>query len=223
MQADESNANISVKLSSYIITEVKLDPTDRFDSFLKKVLDVIPANKQPALNLAIKNYRTNNQLNDFELHKLQRLLGLYSRIKYGQDAMKTLAQLVAVPTFKVEGLEQNENPEFIKIGKIIAGIANEFNLAFRNIDNHVFEITLKGQSDEVVGLHAHVDVVPVTPSLWVLDDGTKLNPFKLTHIDNRMYGRGTEDDKNGIVVTLYAMKVVQEENLPLMQIGRAHV
>jgi len=30
-----------------------------------------------------------------------------------------------------------------------------------------------------------------------------------------MYGRGTEDDKNGIVVTLYAMKVIKEEKLPL--------
>ena len=30
-----------------------------------------------------------------------------------------------------------------------------------------------------------------------------------------MYGRGTEDDKNGIVVALYAMKVIKEEKLPL--------
>jgi acetylornithine deacetylase/succinyl-diaminopimelate desuccinylase-like protein len=32
-----------------------------------------------------------------------------------------------------------------------------------------------------------------------------------------MYGRGTEDDKNGIVVSMYAMKVIQEENLPLLR------
>jgi len=67
----------------------------------------------------------------------------------------------------------------------------------------------------VVGIHAHADVVPVTPENWVLKDGTRLDPFKVTLIGDRMYGRGTEDDKNGIVVALYAMKVIKEEKLPL--------
>lgn len=66
-----------------------------------------------------------------------------------------------------------------------------------------------------MGIHAHADVVPVTPENWVLKDGTKLDPFKVTLIGDRMYGRGTEDDKNGIVVAMYAMKVIKEEKLPL--------
>jgi predicted dipeptidase len=131
--------------------------------------------------------------------------------------MQTLARLVAIPTFRVEGLEQHDNPQFHKMADAIAAIAKDFNLAFRNIDNRVFEVALKGSSKEVVGIHAHADVVQVNPSLWVLEDGTKLNPFKLTLINDRMYGRGTEDDKNGIVVSLYAMKVIQEENIPLLR------
>jgi predicted dipeptidase len=131
--------------------------------------------------------------------------------------MDTLAQLVAIPTFRVPGVAQHDNPQFHKFAGVLAAIAKDFNLAFRNIDNHVFEVSLKGSSEQVVGIHAHADVVPVTPSLWVLDDGTKLDPFKLTHIGNRMYGRGAEDDKNGIVVSMYAMKVIQEENIPLLR------
>jgi predicted dipeptidase len=136
-------------------------------------------------------------------------------VKYGAAATETLRELVEIPTFQVAGVAQHDNPEFIKIAAKIKSLAESFNLNFRNIDNRVYEISLEGSGDEVVGIHAHADVVPVTPENWVLKDGTKLDPFKVTLIGDRMYGRGTEDDKNGIVVAMYAMKVIKEEKLPL--------
>lgn len=78
----------------------------------------------------------------------------------------------------------------------------------------MYEISL-GSGKEVVGIHAHADVVPVNPDNWKLADGTRLDPFKVTLVGDRMYGRGTEDDKNGIVVAMYALKVAKDENLPL--------
>jgi predicted dipeptidase len=209
--------NLSVELSNNIIETVHLQPADKFDDFLVQLLSSQAIAGQEDLLITIKNYRAGDSLEQAPLHQVQRLLGLYTRIKYGQDAMHTLAQLVAIPTFRVEGLAQHDNPQFHKLAEVLASIAKDFKLAFRNIDNRVFEVTIKGSSDEVVGIHAHADVVPVTPSLWVLDDGTKLDPFKLTQIGDRMYGRGTEDDKNGIVVSMYAMKVIQEENIPLLR------
>ena len=210
-------ANLSAQLASQILTNSKVQAADKFDDFLAQLVSSTALSQQESVLIAIKKYRANKTLHDTELHQLQRLLGLYTRAKYGQAAMNTLAQLVAIPTFNVEGLEQHDNPQFHKMADAIANIAQDFNLAFRNIDNRVFEVSIKGRSDEVVGIHAHADVVPVTPSLWVLEDGTKLDPFKLTLIGDRMYGRGTEDDKNGIVVSLYAMKVIQEENIPLLR------
>lgn len=133
-------------------------------------------------------------------------------MKYGKAALETLRELVEIPTFNVDGLPQYKNPEFLKIAAKIEALAKSFNLNFRNVDNRVYEISLEGSGDEVVGVHAHADVVPVTPENWVLQDGTKLDPFRVTLIGDRMYGRGTEDDKNGIVVTMYAMKVIKEEN-----------
>ena len=210
-------ANLSAQLASQILTNSKVQAADKFDDFLAQLVSSTALSQHESVLIAIKKYRANKTLHDTELHQLQRLLGLYTRAKYGQAAMNTLAQLVAIPTFNVEGLEQHDNPQFHKMADAIANIAQDFNLAFRNIDNRVFEVSIKGRSDEVVGIHAHADVVPVTPSLWVLEDGTKLDPFKLTLIGDRMYGRGTEDDKNGIVVSLYAMKVIQEENIPLLR------
>lgn len=209
--------NLSPKMLSNIAATISLKATDKFDDFLAGLLSSSSIAQQENLIVAVKKYLADTNLNDAQLHKIQRLLGLYTRLKHGQDAMNTLAQLVAIPTFKVAGLAQHNNPAFHKMANTLANIAKDFNLAFRNIDNRIFEISLKGTSEEVVGIHAHADVVQVNPALWVLDDGTKLDPFKLTKIGNRMYGRGTEDDKNGIVVSLYAMKVIQEENIPLLR------
>ena len=164
---------------------------------------------------AISAFLDNKTLSADQQNEINRLLGLYTRVKYGKAATETLRELVEIPTFNVDGLPQYKNPEFIKIAGKIQALAKEFNLNFRNVDNRVYEISLEGSGDEVVGIHAHADVVPVTPENWVLKDGTKLDPFKVTLIGDRMYGRGTEDDKNGIVVAMYAMKVIKEEKLPL--------
>ncbi|WP_439862739.1 dipeptidase [Pseudomonas antarctica] len=164
---------------------------------------------------AISAFLDNKPLSADQENGINRLLGLYTRIKYGKAALETLRELVEIPTFNVDGVPQYKNPEFLKIAGKIQDLAQSFNLNFRNIDNRVYEISLEGPGDEVVGIHAHADVVPVTPENWVLKDGTRLDPFKVTLIGDRMYGRGTEDDKNGIVVALYAMKVIKEEKLPL--------
>jgi len=215
--ATEPATNLSAEMSARIIESANVQAADKFDDFLTQLLSSTIISQQEALSTAIKKYQAKETLQDIELHQLQRLLGLYTRLKYGQDAMQMLAQLVAIPTFRVDGIEQHDNPQFHKMAAALANIAKDFNLAFRNIDDRIFEVSIKGSSEEVVGIHAHADVVPVTPSLWVLEDGTKLDPFKLTLIGDRMYGRGTEDDKNGIVVSLYAMKVIQEENIPLLR------
>ena len=162
-------------------------------------------------------YASGEALNKEQSNTLYRLLGIYTRQKYGEQAIETLRQLVAIPTSQIEGLEQHKNPNFHRFAKVLGGIAKDFDLTFRNIDERVYEITLQGSSDELVGFHAHADIVPVNPDLWVLADGTRLDPFKVTRIGERLYGRGTEDDKNGIVVSLYAMKVIKEEGIPLLR------
>lgn len=164
---------------------------------------------------AITRFLDNQPLSQSEQKQIHKFLGRYAVEKYGDDALATLADWVAIPTYRQPGIAQHENPEFKKLAAAIETKASAFGLEFRNIDDRVYEITLPGSGKELVGLHAHADVVPVTPANWVLDNGTRLDPFTVTQIDNRLYGRGTEDDKNGIVVTLYGMRVIAEENLPL--------
>ena len=207
-------ANISVEQSTAILKSFNETSVTDFRGFLG-TLAKGDLGKTADVGPAISAFLDNKPLNADQQNEINRLLGIYTRVKYGKAATETLRELVEIPTFNIDGMPQYKNPEFLRIAAKIKDLAEAFNLNFRNIDNRVYEISLEGASDEVVGIHAHADVVPVTPENWVLKDGTKLDPFKVTLIGDRMYGRGTEDDKNGIVVAMYAMKVIKEEKLPL--------
>ncbi|WP_460115103.1 dipeptidase [Pseudomonas sp. H2_D02] len=209
-----ANANITAQQSADFVKAFTDTSVSDFRQFLASVAKSDLA-KSANLSPAISAFQDNKTLSAEQQNEIHRLLGLYARVKYGKAATETLRQLVEIPTYRKDGVAQHENPEFLKIADKIKSLANDFNLNIRNIDNRVYEISLEGSGDEVVGIHAHADVVPVTPENWVLKDGTKLDPFKVTLVGDRMYGRGTEDDKNGIVVALYAMKIIKEEKLPL--------
>jgi predicted dipeptidase len=207
-------ANITPSQSTAILKQFNETSVTDFRGFLG-TLAKGDLGKTDDVGPAIGAVLDNQTLSADQQNEINRLLGIYTRVKYGKAALETLRELVEIPTFNVDGVPQYQNPEFLKIADKIQALAKTFNLDFRNVDNRVYEISLGGSGDEVVGIHAHADVVPVTPENWVLKDGTKLDPFKVTLIGDRMYGRGTEDDKNGIVVAMYAMKVIKEEKLPL--------
>lgn len=212
--ATSAYANITEQQSDAILKTFNDPAVTDFRQFLERLTKSDIA-KADHLSPAIAAFQANKTLSAEQQNEIHRLLGLYARVKYGSAATQTLRELVAIPTVRVDGVPQHENPEFLKIAEKIKTLAQAFNLKFRNIDNRIYEVSLEGTGKEVVGIHAHADVVPVTPENWVLEDGTRLDPFKVTQIGDRMYGRGTEDDKNGIVVALYAMKVIKEEKLPL--------
>ena len=209
-----AQANITPQQSAEILKAYSAETTTDFRQFLTSLAKSDLA-RTAAIGPAIGAFLDNKTLTAEQQNEIYRLLGLYARVKYSAAATETLRELVEIPTYRKDGVAQHDNPEFIKIGEKIKSLSESFHLNFRNIDNRVYEISLNGAGDEVVGIHAHADVVPVTPENWVLKDGTRLDPFKITLIGDRMYGRGTEDDKNGIVVTLYAMKVIKDEKLPL--------
>lgn len=210
----EAYANLDRPQIDNIIQSMTEQSFTDFNSFLSGLRSVSSQNSE--LTTVIDSYLRDRELDTQQSNMLYRLLGIYTRLQYGDDALETLRRLVAIPTFRVEGLPQYENPAFHQMAETLAAISAEFGLEFRNVDNRVYEITISGSTEDIVGFHAHADVVPVNPDLWVLD-GRQLDPFAVTPIGDRLYGRGTEDDKNGIVVSLYAMKVIKEENLALLR------
>ncbi|KHD44061.1 dipeptidase PepV [Streptococcus hongkongensis] len=77
----------------------------------------------------------------------------------------------------------------------------------RNIDNYAGDFEF-GQGDEVLGIFGHLDVVPAGAG-WDTD------PYEPVIKDNRIYARGSSDDKGPTLACYYALKIIKELGLPV--------
>jgi len=75
-------------------------------------------------------------------------------------------------------------------------------------DGYACDITLGEEDKEMVAVLAHLDVVPA-------GDGWQVDPFAAVREGDRIYGRGTSDDKGPALAALFAMKAIKEAGIPL--------
>ena len=185
-------------------------PPSDFAAFLAAA-----AKTNPTLAASVAAYDRKTQLGGDDLTNVSRLLGLYNRLRNLDAVITDIEQLVALPTVRDDKTPPHEHPAILAFGTLVETMAKNFGLRYRNVDNRIFEVTLPGTGAEEFGILTHADVVPVIADEWVLTDGTKLDPFKVTRVGDLLYGRGTIDDKGSIAAALYAMKAVKESGLSL--------
>ncbi len=181
-----------------------------FDEFLAQAV-----RENPMLQASVAGYKAKAPLAGDDLVNISRLLGLYNRLRNQAAVIDTTARMVAIPTFRNDKVPPHEDKSIIAFGALVEAMAKDFGLEYRNVDNRIFEVKLPGTGKEEFGILTHADVVPVVADEWVLDDGTRLDPFKLTRVGGNLYGRGSIDDKGSIATVLYAMKAVKDSGLPL--------
>lgn len=71
-------------------------------------------------------------------------------------------------------------------------------------------IVSMGQGDRILGVTGHMDTVSVGPlSNW------KSDPFVLTDIEGKLFGRGTSDMKGGLVALIIALIELKDESAEL--------
>ena len=130
--------------------------------------------------------------------------------EHKQEMIDFLAELVAVPS--VQG-EAEEGAPFGKEPKraleIMLEKCRESGFNVENVENYVGTADVNDLSPEL-GILAHLDVVPV-------GSGWSSPPFTLTYDEktDKLFGRGTCDDKGPAVAALYAAKAVKELGIPL--------
>lgn len=66
-----------------------------------------------------------------------------------------------------------------------------------------------GDGATAIGILCHADIVPATPKGWTND------PFNMTILDGKVYGRGVADDKGPLVAALHILKDMKEQGIKL--------
>ena len=120
------------------------------------------------------------------------------------NSIQILEKLISFDT-----VSSNSNLEIISYcEKILKDAGAEITLIKNTEETKANLFATIGPVDQPgIILSGHTDVVPVTNQKW------QTNPFKLTEIDNKLYGRGTADMKSFVACALNAASKASSMNL----------
>ena len=135
-------------------------------------------------------------------------------IKYAKDNkekfLNDLKELLKIDTVLVEQPEIKEAPfgyNLVKALDLMLEMGKKEGFVTKNIENVAGHIEY-GEGEEVIGVLCHLDVVPT-------GDGWTYPPFEPTIIDDKIYARGSMDDKGACISSLYALKALKESGAKL--------
>ena len=120
------------------------------------------------------------------------------------EMIQKLKELINIPSVYEKSDDQN-----MPFGKnansaleYILNLGDSLGFKTKNVDGYCGYIEF-GKGSELVGIIGHLDVVPA-------NDNWTYSPFNATIHDNKIYGRGSIDDKGPVIASLYAMKAVMD-------------
>ena len=124
------------------------------------------------------------------------------------EIVQTLFELIHIPSVKAEPKPHAPFGESCAAALEAAHrLYEREGLATKKTDSYA--LAYYGSGAHTLGVFAHSDVVPVNEADW-----TVCAPFEPVVRDGFVYGRGSDDNKSGIVASLYAVKMLRELELP---------
>lgn len=124
-------------------------------------------------------------------------------LKIKDEMVQEIINLVRYESVSIKS-DNKEKPfgeECKKALEHILELGKKLGFNTKNIDGYCGYIEF-GEGKELLGIIGHLDVVPATK-----EDGWTKDPYQAEIINNKLYGRGTSDDKGPVISCLYAMKI----------------
>lgn len=121
---------------------------------------------------------------------------------------KDLADIISIPSVSEKGEGKyvfGEN--CAKVLDTTLAIGEKYGFTPENHDYYCGSL-IYGEGEKEVGIVSHLDVVPC-------GGGWSVEPYALTVKDNLYIGRGTEDDKGPMLISMYALRFIMENGIKL--------
>lgn len=127
---------------------------------------------------------------------------------YENEIVSSTQEIISIKSVEdkpLPGMPFGEGP--YKSLEYILRLGESMGFIGKNLEGYAGHLDL-GTGEEVVGVLAHVDVVPE-------GEGWSYPPFGGEIHNGNIYGRGTVDDKGPAIAVLYAMKALKESGVNL--------
>lgn len=121
---------------------------------------------------------------------------------------KDLSDIISIPSVSEKGEGKyvfGEN--CARVLEKTLKIGEKYGFKAENHDYYCGSL-IYGEGEREVGIVSHLDVVPC-------GGGWSVEPYALTVKDNLYMGRGTEDDKGPMLVSMYAVRFLMEKGISL--------
>lgn len=128
--------------------------------------------------------------------------------KYHEQFLKDTQNLLKIPSVLTNFDNDAEYPFGEAIHKsleFMLDTGKKDGFVVKNFDNYAGHIEI-GEGNEILGILCHLDVVPT-------GDGWKHDPFSATIEDDKIYARGSIDDKGPTMAAYYALKMLKDLNV----------
>lgn len=128
--------------------------------------------------------------------------------EFKDDLINSAQELVKIKSVEEDAKEGMPYGEGVAkaLNKALA-ISKKLGFKTVNMNGHVGYAEY-GEGDDYIAILGHLDVVPE-------GDGWIYPPYGAEIHDNKIYGRGTMDDKAPLLAALYGLNAIKDLNLPL--------
>lgn len=122
--------------------------------------------------------------------------------------IQSTQEIIRIPSIKKEPLPGKPFGEEVHQSlEYMLALGRSMGFRTKNLDGYIGYVEF-GEGKELIGILAHLDVVPE-------GTGWTYPPYGGEIHDDKIYGRGTIDDKGPAVAALYAMKAVKDSGAKL--------